>query len=268
MLGAITGDIVGSAYEFKNYRSKDFSPLFHPDARFTDDTVCTVAIADALLQGTDSAEVLHSWCKRYAENGGWGQRFALWITDENPQPFGSWGNGAAMRISSVGFLANTEDQVIECADAATMITHNHPEAIVSARAVALAIFWAKSCIASTEIAKRLIKRYGYNLNQTPDEIRPTYKRTERASGSVPQAIVCALQSISFEDSIRNAVSIGGDSDTIAAIAGSIAEARFGIPEDIAKRSWEYLPSDMRSVVASFYARQATSGLHARFTLHQ
>ncbi len=253
MLGAIIGDIVGSAYEFKNERSKGFSPFFHPAARFTDDTVCTVAVADALLRGSDPAAVLHAWCQKYAENGGWGQRFAMWITDDNPQPYGSWGNGAAMRISSVGFLADTEDKVIQWADTATVITHNHPEAIASARAVALAIFWARRGITPTEIADRLTQRFGYDLKQTPDEIRPTYKRTERASGSVPQAIVCALQSISFEDAIRNAVSIGGDSDTIAAIAGSIAEARFEIPKSIAAQAWGFLPQDMRTVVTSFYA---------------
>jgi ADP-ribosylglycohydrolase len=253
MLGAIIGDIVGSAYEFKNHRSKAFDPFFHPDAKFTDDTVCTVAIADALIQGTDPTSTMQTWCRRYAENGGWGQRFALWIFEDNPQPYGSWGNGAAMRISPVGLLAGTEEEVVQWADSATTITHNHPEAIASARAVALAIFWARRGITSTEIAAQLTQRFGYDLSQTPDDIRPAYKRTERASGSVPQAIVCALQSISFEDAIRNAVSIGGDSDTIAAIAGGIAEARFGIPEEFARHAWEYLPQDIRAVVNSFYA---------------
>ena len=252
MLGTITGDIIGSAYEFKNYRSKAFEPLFHPDARFTDDTVCTVAIADALIRGSDPASTLQAWCQRYAENGGWGQRFALWIFENPPQPYGSWGNGAAMRISPVGFLATTEEEAVQWADAATVFTHNHPEAIDSARAVALAIFWSCNKMETTQIAAYLTKRFGYDLSQTPDDIRSTYKRTERASGSVPQAIVCALQAISFEDAIRNAVSIGGDTDTIAAIAGGIAEARFGIPEELAKQTWSYLPADMRSVVTAFY----------------
>ncbi len=269
MLGAIVGDIIGSAYEFNNHRSKTFEPLFHPEARFTDDTVCTVAIADALIQGTDPALSLQSWCQRYAENGGWGQRFALWIFEDNPQPYGSWGNGAAMRISPVGLLAGTEDELFQWTDFATAITHNHPEAIASARAVASAIFWARHGIAPMEIAARLTQRFGYDLTQTPDDIRPTYKRTERASGSVPQAIVCALQSISFEDAIRNSVSIGGDSDTIAAIAGGIAEARFGIPEEISTIAWGYLPRDMRSVMTSFYAAlPAESGLNDRPGMHQ
>ena len=140
MLGAIVGDIIGSAYEFQNHRSKVFEPLFHPTAKFTDDTVCTVAIADALIQGIDPASSLQTWCRRYAENGGWGQRFALWIFEDHPQPYGGWGNGAAMRISPVGFLAETEDELIAWTDSATTVTHNHPEAIASARAVALSIF--------------------------------------------------------------------------------------------------------------------------------
>jgi ADP-ribosylglycohydrolase len=269
MLGAIVGDIIGSVYEFKNHRSKAFEPLFHPAARFTDDTVCTVAVADALVQGTDPTTSLQTWCQRYAENGGWGQRFAQWIFESNPQPYGSWGNGAAMRISPVGLLAGTEDEIIQWVDSATAITHNHPEAVASARAVALAIFWARLGMAPTEIAALLTQRFGYDLSQTPDDIRPTYRRTERASGSVPQAIVCALQSISFEDAIRNAISIGGDSDTIAAIAGGIAEARFGIPDEIANHAWGYLPRDMRAVVTSLYAaRQTEAGLHDRPTIPQ
>lgn len=219
-------------------------------------------VADALVQGIDPTSALQTWCRRYAGNGGWGQRFALWIFEDNPQPYGSWGNGAAMRISPVGLLAGTEDEVLQWSDSATTITHNHPEAIASARAVALAIFWARRGIAPTEIAAQLTQRFDYDLSQTPDDIRPTYKRTERASGSVPQAIVCALQAVSFEDAIRNAVSIGGDSDTIAAIAGGIAEARFGFPEDVAKRAWQFLPHDMRAVVTSFYGvLQVVSNLH-------
>ncbi len=145
MLGAVIGDIIGSVYEFKNHRSKYFEPLFHPQARFTDDTLCTVAIADALVRGTAPHQAtLNEWCHRYAENGGWGKSFAEWFMDDNPQPYGSWGNGTAMRISPVGFLATSEDEAICWADAATAITHNHPEGIASVRAVALAIFWARN----------------------------------------------------------------------------------------------------------------------------
>jgi ADP-ribosylglycohydrolase len=252
MLGTVIGDIIGSVYEFKNHRSKNFDPLFHPQARFTDDTVCTVAIADALVRGTDPQATLIEWCRRYAENGGWGKRFAEWFMDDNPKPYGSWGNGAAMRISPVGMLATSEDEVIGWADAATAITHNHPEGIASARAVALAIFWARYKTPPQTIATQLTERFGYDLSPMPDDIRPTYTRTERAAGSVPQAIICALQSTSYEDAIRNAVSIGGDSDTIAAIAGGIAEALHGIPNTIAVAAWAYLPKEMQSVLAKLY----------------
>jgi ADP-ribosylglycohydrolase len=252
MLGAIIGDIVGSVYEKRNYRAKDFDPLFHPNARYTDDTVCTVAVADALLHGKKPTQALQEWCRRYEDTGGWGQRFALWIADDEPKPYQSWGNGAAMRISAVGFLARTEQEATDWADYFTVVTHDHDDAIAAARAVSLAIYWARHQIDATEIANRLTERFGYDLKQTPDEIRPTYKHTESSAGSVPQAIVCALQSISYEDALRNAVSIGGDSDTIAAIAGSIAEALHGIPEDIRAKGISYLAGDMKSVVQAFY----------------
>jgi ADP-ribosylglycohydrolase len=253
MLGAIIGDIVGSVYEKRNYRAKDFQPLFHANARFTDDTVCTVAVADALLHGKKPTQALQEWCRRYEDTGGWGQRFALWIADDDPKPYQSWGNGAAMRISAVGFLARTENEAIQWADYFTVVTHDQADAIAAARAVSLAIYWARHQVDAIEIADRLTERFGYNLKQTPDEIRPTYKHTETSAGSVPQAIVCALQSTSYEDALRNAVSIGGDSDTIAAIAGSIAEALHGIPEDIAKTGRCYLTQEMVLVVNNLYS---------------
>jgi ADP-ribosylglycohydrolase len=252
MLGTIIGDIIGSAYEFHNCRRTDFEPLFHTKARFTDDTVCTIAVADALTRGVGPQAGLIDWCQRHAENGGWGKRFALWFMGDNPQPYGSWGNGAAMRISPVGFLATTEEEAIAWADHVTNLTHNHPDAIASAQAVALAIYWAKRKVSAADVTTRLTERYSYNLAQTPNDIRPTYKRTESAAGSVPQALVCALQSTSFEHAIRTAVSIGGDSDTIAAIAGGIAEAMHGIPDPIAQSAWAYLPANMQGVVRGFY----------------
>ena len=252
MLGTIIGDIIGSAYEFSGYKGKAFSPLFHPKSRFTDDTICTVGVAQALLDNADPATTLIAWCDRYAENGGWGRAFAQWFTASKPTPYGSWGNGGAMRVSPVGFLATSEEAVITMSDAVTNITHNHPEAVASAQAVALAVFWARQGVRAEDIAARLAERYGYPLHLTPDDIRPGYKRTERASDSVPQAISCALHAVSYEDAIRNAVSLGGDSDTIAAIAGGIAEARFGIPDEIKTEAWTYLPADIREVVTRFY----------------
>ena len=255
MLGTIIGDIIGSAYEFSGYKSKTFSPLFHPKSRFTDDTICTVGITQALLDKADPATTLIAWCDRYAENGGWGRAFAQWFTTSKPEPYGSWGNGGAMRVSPVGFLATSEEAVITMSDAVTGITHNHPEAMASAQAVALAVYWAKHSAQAAEIQRRLVTRFDYPLHLTPDDIRPGYKRTERASESVPQAISCALHAVSYEDAIRNAVSLGGDSDTIAAIAGGIAEALFGIPEEIKTEALRYLPDDIKAVIACFDAHQ-------------
>jgi len=253
VLGTIIGDIVGSAYEFSGHKSKNFTPLFHPKSRFTDDTVCTVGIAQALLDNADPATTLIAWCDRYAENGGWGRAFAQWFTASKPEPYGSWGNGGAMRVSPVGFLATSEEAVIAMSDAVTCITHNHPEAMASAQAVALAVYWAKRGVEAGEIQRRLVARFDYPLHLTPDDIRPGYKRTERASESVPQAISCALHSTHYEDAIRNAVSLGGDSDTIAAIAGGIAEALFGIPENIRAAALGYLPMDIREILSRLYA---------------
>ena len=252
MLGTLIGDIVGSVYEFSRYKGKNFAPLFHANAHFTDDSVCTVAVADALIQGSDPQASLITWCRRYAENGGWGQDFAFWFMDDNPQPYGSWGNGAAMRIAPVGLLASTDEEATSWADTVSCITHNQPDAMHSAQAVALAIFWARNKTPAAEIGQRLSERFGYALHLTPDDIRPLYKRTEKAIDSVPQAISCALYSSSFEDAIRNAVSLGGDSDTIAAIAGGIAEALHGIPEPIAAQAWGYLPKDMQGVINALY----------------
>jgi ADP-ribosyl-[dinitrogen reductase] hydrolase len=254
MLGSIIGDIVGSVYEFRNYRAKDFDPLFHPEARFTDDTVCTVAVADALARGADAQQTLQLWCRRYAENGGWGRKFSFWIFEDDPKPYGSWGNGAAMRIGPAGLLARTQDEALAWSDAISRITHDHSEAMTAARAVAMTVFWARRKVPTQDIFERLKAHFGYDTTPTPDQIRPGYERTERARDSVPQAISCALHGESFEDALRNAVSIGGDSDTIAAIAGAIAEARFGLPDEIAARAWGYLPEDMKDALQRFYAQ--------------
>jgi len=255
MLGTIAGDIIGSAYEKANYRAKDFAPLFHPRARFTDHTVCTVAIADALLSGTPPAVALQTWGRRYEHIGGWGQRFALWLADDDPQPYGSWGNGGAMRVSPVSLLASTEAEVLDLAYHATTVTHDHPEGIKGAQATALAIWLARQNASADRIRQQISERFGYDLDTTVDAIRPTYRHSEAAHKSVPQALVCALEATGFEDAIRNAVSIGGDSDTIAAIAGGVAEALFGIPEDIATQAWGYLPEDMKQVMRDLYAQQ-------------
>jgi ADP-ribosylglycohydrolase len=254
MLGAIIGDIVGSVYEFNNYRAKDFQPFFHASAFFTDDTVCTVAVADALVNERDPAVALREWGRRYWDNGGWGQRYALWIASDDMGPYNSYGNGAAMRVAAAGLLAKSIDEAITLSDRVTEVTHNHPEGMKGAAATAVAIHLARIGLAAEGIRDAISRRFGYDLSLTVDQIRPGYRYNERSQDTVPQALTCALEATSFEDAIRNAISIGGDSDTIAAIAGSVAEARFGISEDLAAQAWAYLPAEMRAVLQALYAK--------------
>ena len=255
MLGSIIGDIVGSVYEFNNYRFKDFEPLFHRKAFFTDDTVCTVAIADALVNQRHPAHALKDWGERYWENGGWGRSFALWLGSESLEPYGSYGNGAAMRVSPAGLLANSLDHAVSLAHHVTAVTHNHPEGMKGAAATASAIYLARTGTNQSQIRSHIASSFGYDLTRSIDEIRPTYKFNESCQQTVPEALTCVLEANSFEDAIRNAISIGGDSDTIGAIVGGVAEAMFGIPDEIAERAWLYLPLEMREVVTELY-RQA------------
>lgn len=252
MLGTIIGDIVGSVYEFNNFKSKGFEPFFHERARFTDDTVCTVAIADALTGGIHPAVSLKAWGAKYWENGGWGRSFALWLGSDDSRPYGSFGNGSAMRVSPAGLLATSLEEAIRLAHTVTEVTHDHPEGMKGAAATASAIYLARTGSSQAAIRAYVTAAYGYDLERSVDEIRPGYTFNERCPDTVPQALTCALEAVSYEDAIRNAVSIGGDSDTIAAIAGGVAEATFGIPESIARKGWEYLPSDMREVITRLY----------------
>lgn len=252
MLGTIIGDIVGSVYEFNNFKSKGFDPFFHEHAHFTDDTVCTVAIADALTGGIHPGSSLKAWGAKYWENGGWGRSFALWLGSDDSAPYGSFGNGSAMRVSPAGLLATSLEEAIRLSNAVTEVTHNHPEGMKGAAATAAAIYLAKSGLSKVEIRQFVAATFGYDLERSVDEIRPGYVFNERCQDSVPQALTCALEAKGFEDAIRNAISIGGDSDTIAAIAGGVAEAMFGIPEPIARKGWGYLPEEMREVITRLY----------------
>lgn len=254
MLGAIIGDIVGSVYEFDNYRAKDFSPLFRHDAFFTDDTVCTVAVADALLNCRHPAAALKDWGNKYWENGGWGRSFALWLGSESFEPYNSYGNGAAMRVAPAGLLAASLEEAFELATKVTEVTHNHPEGIKGAKATAAAGYLARTGHSQAFIRGYIADTFGYDLTRTIDDIRPDYRFNESCQQTVPQALTCVLESDGFEDAIRNAISIGGDSDTVAAIAGGVAEAMFGIPDEIAARAWDYLPYDMREVLTALYAK--------------
>ncbi len=254
MLGAIIGDIVGSVYEFNNFRSKDFEPLFHRKAFFTDDTVCTVAVADALVNNRHPAQALKDWGTKYWENGGWGRSFALWLGSDSWEPYNSFGNGAAMRVAPAGLLAKSVEEAIELAYKVTEVTHNHPEGMKGAAATAVAGFLARTGSSQAFIRGYIADSFGYDLTLAVDEIRSDYRFNETCQQTVPQALTCVLEAESFEDAIRNAISIGGDSDTIGAIVGGIAEAMFGIPDDIAERGWAYLPQEMREVLTGLYAK--------------
>lgn len=258
MLGAIIGDIVGSVYEFNNYRAKDFQPLFNRKAFFTDDSVCTCAVADVLVNGRHPAQALKDWGQRYWENGGWGRSFALWLGSDNLEPYNSYGNGAAMRVAPAGLLATSLEEAIALSNRVTEVTHNHPEGMKGAAATAAAIYLAKTGRSQASIRGYIAETYGYDLTRTIDEIRPTYRFNETCQETVPQALTCALEADGFEDAIRNAISIGGDSDTIGAIAGSVAEALFGIPDEIADNAWKLLPADMRQVLTELYERTGQS----------
>lgn len=254
MLGAVIGDIVGSVYEWNNVRRKDFGPLFHATAFFTDDTVCTVAVADALVNERHAGEALKEWGLRYWDNGGWGGMFSRWLQSPSLEPYTSYGNGAAMRVSPAGLLATSVEHVSVLSRQVTEVTHNHPEGLKGAEATALAIFLARQRVKPKNIKLAITERFGYDLERTVDEIRPGYRFNETCQETVPQALVCALTATDFEDAIRNAISIGGDSDTVAAIAGGVAEALFGIPEEIADQGWSYLPLDMRETLTLLYRK--------------
>ena len=254
MLGAIIGDIAGSIYEGYSIKTKDF-PFFGEDCRFTDDSVCTVAVADMLLHDLPPAEAMQKWCRRYPHRG-YGGNFGMWIYTDPPEPYGSYGNGAAMRVSPTAFLNRGNlDAALSASDKVTEITHNHPEGMKGARATTHAIWLAFQGESPANIRRVITTKYGYDLTQTVDEIRPDYYFDVTCQGSVPQAITCALESVSFEDAVRNAISLGGDADTLAAIAGPIAEALHGIPDELKERAESiYLTDapDMLEVIQKMY----------------
>lgn len=259
MLGAIVGDIVGSRFEWDNHRSTEFE-LFTSENFFTDDSIMSLAIAQALMQvrsqpGKPEADLhrlsqvvterMQELGRRYPD-GDYGARFSGWIHSANPEPYNSYGNGAAMRISPVAWLAQTETELEALVVAVTAVTHNHPAGIAGAQATALAIYLARHGATKSDIADRMSEFY--NIDFRLDDIRDTYAFNETCQGTVPQAIVAFLESDSFESAIRLAISIGGDSDTLAAITGSIASAYYGIPEEIATQARSYLDAYLEQVL--------------------
>ena len=260
MYGAILGDIIGSPYEFdRGEKTKDFE-LFPSRARFTDDTVMTIAVAEALFcAGTDADEatvktdVVHfmqRWGRRYPR-AGYGGMFRKWLVTEHPQPYGSFGNGSAMRVSSVGWLYDTLSRTREVARWTAEVTHNHPEGVKGAESVASAIFLARTGHAKDAIYDYITEEFGYDLSRTLDTIRPGYRMDVTCPGSVPEAIIAFLESTDMIDAIRGAVSIGGDTDTIACIAGGIAESYYGCPDDLRSICESRLPEEMRTVLYAF-----------------
>lgn len=253
MLGAIAGDIIGSVYEVSPIKRTDF-PLFQSDSTFTDDTVLTVAVADCLLNNKDYTATLQEYGRKYPD-AGYGGNFMQWIRDKNPKPYHSWGNGSAMRVSPVGWAFDKLERVLEEAKKSAAVTHNHPEGIKGARATATAIFLGRKGNSKAEIKSYIEENFGYDLSQKLEDIRPNYSFDVSCQGSVPQAIIAFLESESLEDSIRLAVSLGGDSDTQACIAGSIAEAFYGgVPAEIAQEVVDRLPKDLRNVTEKFKLR--------------
>ncbi len=253
MIGAIAGDIIGSVYEQRQIKTKDF-PLFDPRCRFTDDTVLTVAVADAILSGSPYLDSVRRIGRRHP-NAGYGGSFIRWLFAKDTRPYNSWGNGSAMRVSPVGFAFSTEEEVLRQARMTAEITHNHPEGIKGAEATALAIFLARTGHGKEAIRLCIKDRFGYDLDRTVDDIRPFYFFDVSCQGTVPQAILAFLDSASYEDAIRNAVSLGGDSDTLACITGGIAEAFYGsVPAGIRAEVENLLTPDLWEVAREFCAK--------------
>lgn len=265
MIGSIIGDIVGSIYEFDNIKTKDF-PFFQEGQEYTDDSILTLATADWLLNGGRSGD----YYLQYAMDnpypmGNYGTGFVAWVHSAQRGimcPYNSCGNGSAMRAGPVGWICASEEEVLYKAKESAECTHNHPEGIKGAQATALCIHMARKGFGQEDIRKAISTRFGYALDMTVDEIRPRYSwdgldgagNGGTCQGSVPQAIVCALDADGFEDAIRNAVSIGGDSDTIACITGSIAEPLYGIPMAVRNQALRYLPGKFRELINCFEER--------------
>lgn len=254
MLGAIIGDIAGSRFEFDNFRSTKFD-LFGGNCCYTDDTIMTVAVADAILNGFPFGEAMRRYGRMFpCPMGGYGGRFAQWLRSDNPQPYNSFGNGSAMRVSPCAFLAKgNRERALSLATQSAMPTHNHPEGIKGAMAITDAILMAFDKLPKEEIRSRISSMYGYNLDFTCAQIRKDNTFDETCQVTVPQAIVAFLDSTGFENAIKLAVSIGGDSDTIAAMTGGVAEAYYGIPKQLKMKATNMLPLEFKKVIDKMYA---------------
>jgi ADP-ribosylglycohydrolase len=252
MIGAIAGDIIGSIYEWHRIKVKDF-PLFSDRCHFTDDSVHTIALADAILSQCSYVDKLHEYFDRYP-HAGYGGFFRRWASNKEREPYNSYGNGAAMRISPVGFAYDSLEEVLKNAEHFTAVTHNHPEGIKGGQAVAASIFMAKTGQSMEEIRAFISEKFGYDLTRKLVDIRPEYSFNETCQGTVPEAITAFLESTSYEDAVRNAVSLGGDSDTLAAITGGIADAYFGVPDWIQDKVFSILDNSLCAITRRFQER--------------
>lgn len=257
MIGAIAGDIIGSVHEGAGTKTRDF-PLFVADSRFTDDTVLTVAVAAKLLWGGDYVDLFHSYYQAYP-SAGYGGSFRRWAETADRRPYNSWGNGAAMRVSPIGFAGKSLPAVMAEAAASAAVTHNHPEGIRGAQATAVAVFLARSGCSKAEIRAHIEENFGYELGGKLEEIRRDYRFDVSCQGSVPQSLVAFLEADGYEGAVRNAISLGGDADTMACIAGGIAEAYYGgVPAAIRAEALARLDARLRCVVEEFAARYGCS----------
>lgn len=256
LFGAIIGDIVGSIYEFHNIKTKDF-PFFPASGYITDDSCMTIAVAKALMDwkhdGGDLQQLTIQWMRKIGfqhPRMGYGHGFAKWLFNKETEPYNSWGNGAAMRVSAAGWVGQSIAEVKRLSYMVTAITHDHIEGIKGAEATAVAIFLARTGKSKDEIARYITQNY-YDWSSSVAELQDNYSWDSSCQGTVPPALQCFFESTSFEDAIRNAISIGGDSDTIGAITGAVAEAYYGIPDDIIKKAKEYIPDDLMQLVTEF-----------------
>jgi len=253
MLGALTGDIVGSIYEWNNIKTTEF-PLFQEHCRFTDDSVLTVALAESILTGEEFASLMKSYYRKYPE-AGYGSNFLRWAQSDSSSPYNSWGNGAAMRISPVAWAFDTLEEVLLKAEQYSVVTHNHPEGVKGAQATAAAVYLARTGSTKKEICRYVSETFCYDLSLNCDQIRPHYSFDVSCQGTVPQALAAFMDSSDFESAIRLAISLGGDSDTLAGITGGIAQAFYGgVPEPIAARTLNFLDEPLRRVTMEFEAK--------------
>jgi ADP-ribosylglycohydrolase len=250
MLGAIAGDVIGSVHEYMGTKSTDFD-LFTAGSRFTDDTVLTVAVADCLMNGREYVDAFHDYFLAYP-SAGYGYRFFHWASSGSRSPYNSWGNGSAMRVAPVGYAFDSLEDVLIHAARSAEVTHNHPEGVKGAQATAAAVFMARRGETKRTMKSSLEHMFGYDLDRCLDDIRPTHRFAESCQGTVPLALVAFLESSDYEDAVRKAVSLGGDADTLACIAGAVAEAHYGgVPSPIAAQALAVLDDRLRNVVVKF-----------------